>query len=216
MGAPARQVVGAARAGSLWYVVVPVATFGLLTFVPFVHAAVRLGRPVLWLATAGFAAVAAALVVVSGRPEADVPGPVQAVVFVAALGSMAGGAAVLSRLRREVYGIAPPVDPAVRRVLDARARRADSRHLAATDPLMARELGIGRPDLDGHYDDGGLVDIGSAPAETIAEVCDLTIEQAEEIVAVRDSVVAVEDLFAYVDLPVSVWDRVRDRAILIR
>ncbi|HEV7647701.1 MAG TPA: hypothetical protein VGP26_06050 [Actinophytocola sp.] len=229
-----RPVGSAVRIGSFWYLLVPLLTLGLLTFLPFLHAAIRLRRPWVWLATVMFALVASGVFYVSGQPEGATPGAIDAVFVVAVLGSMVVGITVLTRLRHEVYNLgelrrpapslstaptsngAPAVDPAVQQVLQARMKRDQARDLAATDPLMARELRIGRPDLPSEYDDGGLVDVASAPETVIARVLDLTPEQATGIVAVRDTAVAVDDLFSLTDLPVSTWDRVRDRAIIIR
>ncbi len=53
---------------------------------------------------------------------------------------------------------------------------------------MARELRIGRPDLPRYYDDGGLVDLNSAPAEAIAGICQIPLSVAEQITAARDVV----------------------------
>lgn len=50
-------------------------------------------------------------------------------------------------------------DLALTTALAARARRNGARQLASTDPLFARDLRIGRPDLPVTYEDGGLVDI---------------------------------------------------------
>jgi len=217
-----RRPGSAVRIGSLWYVVVPLLTLGLLTFLPFLHAAIRLRRLWVWLAALGFMLVAGGAFAVSGQPEGTISGAVDAVVVVAVLGSMVLGATVLARLRREVYGLDESegtdteADPAVGQVLAARAKRAQARDLASADPLMARELRIGRPDLSGDYDDGGLVDIASAPGSVIAQVLELSPEQAAEIVAVRDTAITVDDLFSLADLPVSAWDRIRDRAVIIR
>ena len=229
-----RQAGRAVRIGSLWYLLVPLLTLGLLTFLPFLHAAIRLRRPWVWLTTVIFALVAAGVTYVSGQPDGTTPGLVDAGFFVAVLGTMVIGTTMLARLRREVYHLgelprpvsspgiavipdaAPAVDPAIQQVLQARAKRDRARDLAATDPLMARELRIGRPDLPSDYDDGGLVDIASAPDTVIAQVLDLTLEQAAGVVAIRDTVIAVDDLFSLTELPVSTWDRVRDRAIIIR
>jgi hypothetical protein len=220
-----RRPGGAVRIGSLWYVAVPLLTLGLLTFLPFLHAAIRLRRTWTWLTTVIFALVAAGVIYVSGQPEGTIPGAVDAVFVVGVLSSMVVGTTLLVGLRREVYelGTTSPVktaasheDPAVQQVLQARAKRDRARDLAAADPLMARELHIGRPDLRGDYDDGGLVDIAGAPESVIAQVLELTGEQAAGIVAVRDTVFTVDDLFSLTELPVHTWDRVRDRAIIIR
>jgi len=63
----------------------------------------------------------------------------------------------------------------------ARARRADARRLAAVDPPLARELGIGRPNLRRGLDDGGLVELNTAPAAVIAHLCDLPLVVHERI-----------------------------------
>lgn len=234
MGTSGRQSDRVARIGSLWYLAVPLLTLGLLTFLPFLHAAIRLRRLWVWLATLLFALVASCAFYVSGQPEGTTSGAVDAVFVVAVLGSMVVGITVLTRLRHEVYRLGntqrstssrstaitidsvPGVDPAVRQVLQARRKRAQARDLVGADPLMARELRIGRPDLQSDYDDGGLVDIASAPETVIAQVLDLPLEQAAGIVAVRDTAITVDDLFSLTDLPVSTWDRIRDRAVIIR
>lgn len=216
----------AVRIGSLWYLAVPVLTLGLFTFVPFLHAAIRLRRVWLWLTTVLFASVAGGTMYVSGQPESAVSDAVDSVFVVAVLGTLVVGTTLLAKLRREVYhlGTSSPgtavstsdTDPAVQQVLQARAKRARARELAATDPLLARELRIGRPDLHGDYNDGGLVDIASAPETVIAQVLDLLREQAADIVAVRDTVITLDDLLTLTDLPVSTWDGIRDRAVIIR
>ncbi len=219
----------AVRIGSLWYLAVPVLTVGLFTFVPFLHAAIRLRRISLWLTTVLFALVAGGTIYVSGQPDGTVPDAVDSVFVIAVLGTLVVGTTLLTRLRSEVYHLggpspgaaltadsAPEADPAVRQVLQARAKRAQARELAASDPLLARELRIGRPDLQGDYDNGGLVDIASAPETVIAQVLDLPPEQAAGIVAVRDLAMTVDDLFTLTDLPVTTWDVIRDRAVIIR
>jgi hypothetical protein len=156
------------------------------------------------------------------------------------LGFVVLGAACvqLAPLRREVYGLgttpvqqvgpevvtgqqAPPdvLDPAVAAVHAARARRAEARALVAKDPLMARELGIGRPDLRRAYDDGGLVDLNNAPAPVIAQLCEIDLVIAQNIVDGRNrlggSFSNVDEVFVVSQLPVSAWDRIRDRAVLV-
>ncbi|WP_156753286.1 hypothetical protein [Actinokineospora pegani] len=228
---------GARRAGdtvrqvwSLWYVVVPLFSLGLLAFAPFVHAAVRLRRPRLLGWVAAFMGTSGLAFYMGGVPEGSVNPVLDAGAVVMVFGGAVVATVLAGGLRREVYALPPmpvapqapalpgqwPLDPAVAGVLRARARRAEARQLAAGDPLMARELGIGRPDVTREYDDGGLVDLASAPAHTIAEVLDLTAEQAEGIIAVRAAAMTVDDVFSLTDLPVDTWDRIRDRSIVIR
>ncbi|WP_424185465.1 hypothetical protein ACOBQX_26750 [Actinokineospora sp. G85] len=202
----------------------------MLAFAPFVHAAVRLRRSRLLGWAVGFMAITGLMFYVSGEPEGTVNPVLDATTVVLVFGGAIMATVLAAGLRREAYALAPapavpqapappgqwPLDPAVAGVLRARARRAEARQLAAGDPLMARELGIGRPDVAREYDDGGLVDLASAPASTIAQVLDLTPEQAEAVIAVRDTAMTVEDVFSLTDLPVDTWDRVRDRSIVIR
>jgi len=109
------------------------------------------------------------------------------------------------------------VDPALAAALEARERRADARQIAAQDPLLARDLKIGRPDLPHTYDDGGLVDLNSAPAQAIAAACGLSQTTGEGIVAARPpgGFMVVDDVFSLAEVPVAAWDVIRDRGVTI-
>jgi DNA uptake protein ComE-like DNA-binding protein len=112
----------------------------------------------------------------------------------------------------------PAVDPAMTAALESRQRRAEARRIVERDPLLAVELKIGRPDLGQAFNDGGLVDLNGAPAPVIAHVCGIDLSLAERIVEGRSSVGAfhaVDDVFSIADLPVHMWNRIRDRAVVI-
>lgn len=112
----------------------------------------------------------------------------------------------------------PARDPAMKAVLEARQRRAEARRIVEQDPLLAVELKIGRPDLGRTFNDGGLVDLNGAPAPVIAQVCGIDLSLAERIVEGRSSLgafQAVDDVFSVTDLPVNMWNRIRDRAVVI-
>ena len=201
-----------ARGG--WYPFVIVLSMSLLTFVPFVHAALRIRRVLTWVWAGLYSAAVIALLMAA--QHGNVGGYAIGLMIVASIHSLV--------LRRQVWpqpvtaSAGAPTDPAVDAVLAARARRAESRRLAAADPLMARELHIGRPDLPRSYDDGGLVDLNGAPAAVIAQVCGIDLEVATMITDARDrgvSFAAVEDVFAFADIPYPLWDRIRDRAVVI-
>lgn len=64
-------------------------------------------------------------------------------------------------------------------------RRDQARQVAELHPLLARELGIGRPDLGLDFDDGGLVDLNDAPAAALASLPGVSAQQAALIVADR-------------------------------
>ena len=79
-----------------------------------------------------------------------------------------------------------PADPAMAVAVHRAAIRAHARRLTETDPAMAWELKIGRPDLPGRqYDDGGLVDINHVPAGWIAYSLQIPPYLADRIVAAR-------------------------------
>lgn len=227
-----------------WYFVVAVVSGGVLAWLPFWHAMRQLGgsalRRLVWV----YGVVGVVLLALVGATPTDasgnavgVAGHVLQVIFGCLAVPTIGLACVqLAPLRRQVYGLAGPVrpvqqtlqdeapeatavDPAVAAVLAARDRRAQARELVATDPLMARELRIGRPDLGHRYNDGGLVDLNSAPAVVIARMCDVDVETAGRIVDARDRQGGVfsnaDEVFVVADIPWASWERIRDRAIVL-
>jgi DNA uptake protein ComE-like DNA-binding protein len=141
----------------------------------------------------------------------------------------------LAPLRREVYGQTDGtrpspatrrdvprdvgIDPAVAAVIASRERQAEARRLVASDHLMARELRIGRPDLGHRYDDGGLVDLNTAPVVVIARICDIDTDTARRMVDARDrqggTFSNVDEVFVVADVPWPLWERIRDRAIVV-
>ena len=132
------------------------------------------------------------------------------------------GCIQLRPLRREVYDTSEQVlaerDPAIARALAARAKREEARGILAKDPALARDLGIGRPDLHKGSDDGGLVDLNAADAATIARVCEIPPVTAQAVVRGREArggtYFNVAESFVDVDLPPDVQDRLRDRAVV--
>lgn len=116
----------------------------------------------------------------------------------------------------------PPVfDPNSAAVADVQARRRkqqEARVLARQDPRMARDLRIGRPDLPRQYDDGGLVDVNSAPAGALTQWLGLSSAQAAQVVAAREHLGRfehVEDLVNLAALDPGTHDQVKDRVILL-
>ena len=58
--------------------------------------------------------------------------------------------------------------------------------LSIKDPILARDLMIGRPDLTRQYYDGGLVDVNHVPEAVLVSHLGLTPDQARTVVAARD------------------------------
>ncbi|WP_433802403.1 ComEA family DNA-binding protein [Actinomycetospora sp. CA-084318] len=211
-----------------WWFFVHVLSLGVLTVVPYAHAAtVTRRRAHAVVAAAVGAATVLWIVLVSVAPRdvtgrtTGAPNAIAALIFFVLL---VGGLVGLIVLRTQVYGgtRAPSrpdgSDPAVSRALAARRRRTEARRLVTDDPLLARELRIGRPDLPRDYDDGGLVDLNTAPAPAIADLCGLDPAQAGRIVQARQAAgrfASVEDVFSWTELPVDTWDRIRDRGVTL-
>ncbi|MCC3763630.1 helix-hairpin-helix domain-containing protein [Glycomyces sp. TRM65418] len=63
----------------------------------------------------------------------------------------------------------------------ARHLREQARRTAAADPMLAKRLGIGRPDLPRQYDDGGLVDLNHAPLHVLTSLPGVTERSARQI-----------------------------------
>lgn len=220
-----------------WWFFVHVLTFGTLAVVPFSHAAAvsrRRGHAILAAGVALATVLWFTFVIAAPEDAAGHKyGPLDTTAAMLFSLIFLGGIPALVVVRQQVFSPAARArratptattaapsgtDPAMTRALAARKRREEARALVGSDPLLARELRVGRPDLPREYDDGGLVDLNGAPAPAIAEVCGLDPAQAGQVVQARQAAgrfSAVEDVFAWTELPVDVWDRIRDRAIVL-
>jgi hypothetical protein len=213
-----------------WWFLVHVLSLGVLSVVPYTQAATvsrRRGHTVLAVAVGAATVLWIVLVTLAPHDAAGrTTGPLNAIAALIFFVVLVGGLVGLVVVRQQIHGPNAPTrpdpssgpDPAVTRALAGRQRRSEARRLAAEDPLLARELRIGRPDLPREYDDGGLVDLNSAPAPVVAAVCGLEPAHAAGILAARQAVgrfAAVDDVFAWAELPVEVWDRVRDHAVVL-
>ena len=108
-------------------------------------------------------------------------------------------------------------DPALEAARTRLERRDQGRHLLATQPALAREAGVGRPDIPG-ADDYGLVDINHASPAALAGVPGVTRELTHQIVAQRDQVggfTSIEDLETCLNVPPGTIDQMRDTAIFV-
>jgi hypothetical protein len=214
-----------------WWFLVHLISMGILLPVPLAHAAVRTRRaPYVALALASVVLVITTFVLVrvsDKAPDGSSVGLASTLSSVGILTGLLGGLVVLIIIRPRVFDRPaarpagwdrPPPDPAIAAALAARERRTEARRLAAEDPLLARELRIGRPDLTRTYDDGGLVDLNTAPGHVIARTLGIAPAHAERIVACRTAAgrfTTVDDVFAWSDLPYDVWDQVRDRGVVL-
>lgn len=189
----------------LW-AVAPLITLGLATWAVFLYAAIR--RRSWWLggAAAAYAALLAVFLTTTSENAASVNEGISATAWLAC---MVGGCAHALAVRGRVFGTEPPaagdrLREAEREALRRRKLREQAREVVARDPALARELGIGRPDLRRDYDDGGLVDVNHAPAAVLATLPGMTPElaaQAVELRGTRGPFVSADDLSLALGMP---------------
>lgn len=194
-------------ASFLW-ALAPLYTCGFGTPLTMLYAAIRKRSVWYGLASAGYAAATGLWIHLAEAYGDNEPDLVPVVMIICMLTPWLVGTVHSLAVRRQVFDDAEPYSTANEHALAVaqyrRGLRQQARELAERDPVMARELRIGRPDLPRQYDDGGLIDVNRAPASVIATLPGLTPALAEQIVRVRDEVggfVSAEDLSAAASLP---------------
>lgn len=119
-------------------------------------------------------------------------------------------------VHRDVTRELAAVDPARRAHIEyVQARRAYGRELLEKDPALARQLGVGRPDVAG-IDSFGLVDVNHAGRSALDTLPGLTSDNVQRVLAHRDdggSFRTVEELARFLDLPSDVLAPLADAAV---
>jgi len=205
---------------------VPVWSIGFLSFVPFLAYATIRRRRADWAVFAAYLAATIGLIVGLGAAGSGNGGGTAVLggYIIALAGCAAVHAAILFR-----PGGAPaapvavgPADPrqhnrdAIAEAKDRIERRKEARRLAESDPALARDLRVGRPDLPRDYDDGGLVDVNHVPGAVLAGELGLTPDEVTDVLAARDKLgkfTSAEELCAYTELPPDRVDELRDLMI---
>ncbi|WP_240487133.1 ComEA family DNA-binding protein [Actinomadura flavalba] len=197
----------------------PLVTFGFGTPFSFGYMAIKRRSASLAVATAVYGAVVALMVV---APDASVFAAIAGLVWMMA---WIGATIHAFALRPSLFPAPEPPTPAsvrneqaVHVVKYRRKLRAEARALAREDPALAYELRIGRPDLPRAYDDGGLVDVNSAPPGVLAGLPGMTDELVERIVARRSEeggFLSAEEMAVEIDLPPAVFQRVADLTLFM-
>jgi Helix-hairpin-helix motif len=198
-----------------WLVLVALG-LGFTTWAAFLYIGLRARRRA-WLA---WAAVYAALLVVFGvlDSSANPSSAASGVAAIALLGAWVGGTTHAAVVRKDAARTRRPDGAA--RLEAARQRidrRAEGRRLTARDPRLAREAGVGRPDVPGS-DDYGLVDVNHASKEALCRLPGITPEMARRIADTREGVGffrSAEDLGITLDLPPQVIDEIQEYAVFL-
>ncbi|GAA4246331.1 hypothetical protein GCM10022255_017140 [Dactylosporangium darangshiense] len=173
-----------------WWFLIPLLTFGAGSGPMVVYGGARLRSRGHIAAGAVYGALFIVFFVGAQFTDDNSTGPLDAVISTAWLVSWLAGTvhtAILERIvksgrRRQSH----PVDPVLAAAQDRLARREQARALLASNPALAGELLIGRPDLYRQYDDGGLVDVNNVPSAVLAHELRLPAETAEQIADARE------------------------------
>ncbi|MFY1617910.1 BTAD domain-containing putative transcriptional regulator [Micromonospora sp. WMMD736] len=153
-------------------------------------------------------------------PDAEVPGP-QAVTFLGlALITWLAGAAHVVLLSRGLWAAITGRPDSARGRADEerRIRREHARYLLYHYPAARTELGLGRPDLPGTFDDGGLVDVNAVPEQVLTALPGLTAEQGRQIVVdrwLRGPYASMEEFASRCLLPPSATEPLRDLLLFL-
>jgi len=224
--APGRRAAPVVR--QVLWASVPVWSFGFLSFVPFLANAIMRRRRADWAVFAAYLAATIGLIVAAGSIGSGNGGGTAA--FGGFIIALAGCAAVHAAIvfRPGSVLAAPAAAPgalpglrehnqeAIAEAKDRLGRRKEARRLAETDPALARDLHIGRPDVPRDYDDGGLVDVNHVPGAVLAAELGLTPDEVTDVIAARDKLgrfTSAEELCAYTDLSPDRVDELRDQMI---
>jgi DNA uptake protein ComE-like DNA-binding protein len=202
------------RPGVLW-ALVPLFSIGLGAAPAFFYVAVRYRRPQFFLPALAYLIVMILAVALIAYAQAVTIGTGVAMILACAGIATAHALAVRGEVAVECDHNESHVAAARERL----RRRAEARRLAAGDPRLAHELGIGRPDLHTSYDDGGLVDVNHSPPEVIADLPGLDRRTAERIIVTRGEIGgfgSVEELSVTLDLPPHMLDGISDRLLFLR
>jgi len=215
-GRPLGPPQGGAWSGRLWQLAwasVPVWSLALLAFVPFLRLALVRRRARDWGVFAGYLAASIVVLVLM-----SISGPADAVSATAGTLAMVvmvvGGvhAFVAFRPMPDANGSLAS-EQALTAARVRMHRRQQARELVQHNPVLARDLRIGRPDMPHDYDDGGLVDVNQVPGNVLAACLGLTPGEAAAVVAARDQLgrfTGPEELSAYAQLSPDRVEALRD------
>jgi len=195
---PALPVGRPGTSGTWWWFLIPLLSCGMGTFVMVLIGGVKLRSRAHQVAAAGYLAGTLAFIIGTNVTETNHGGLPDWVLVPFCIIPWFGGLAHVLWLQLKVQaaanaaaGPAPwtnlGTDPAIVAAQKRAQRRHEARALLASQPALAAELRIGRPDITARqYDDGGLVDVNHVREDWLAHALELTPAQAAEIVTARE------------------------------
>lgn len=197
----------------LWPILVPL---GFGTPAGFLYAALRSGARRWYAWALMWAVLVAAGVVMSEVGPEDGALDTGGSLFLFAV--WFGGAAHALAARPEyVRRISDPQDDHVGAARSRLEQRARAKELARSDPELARELGVGRPELPGAQA-MGVVDVNHASAAALAQLPGVDAQLAARLVAVREEVGgfgSAPELGAVIDVDATTVERIGRAAVFL-
>jgi DNA uptake protein ComE-like DNA-binding protein len=199
------------RATWWWVLTLPL---GLTTWAAFRYAGSRTKRSDLRKASRAYAAalLAVILLVLIGNGKGTLGNVAAFILIVTWIVGMVHTALVGRNVNRQLSVINIS---ALRRAQQELDRRDYGRQLLATNPVLARQLGVGRPEVAGS-DSFGLVDVNHAGRPGLLMLPGLSDEHVRRVLDYRDkggSFVSVGDLALYLDLPQTTIGPLEDTAV---
>lgn len=203
-------------------IALPVVSCGLAAFVPALWAASQRRhdttfrrRMLTFAAAIGICSIGGLVVLVSSPTDASgTPSGVQSdiggVIWLCAT-LVATGVAVVHRKPGTRL-------PGTEREFARRQQREQYRRLVKSDPNLARSIGVGRPDQNRDYDDGGLLDINRLSAEALNAFGAIPMAEAQQIVSSREHlgrVSGVEEIIVYANVSETTASKLREIAVIL-
>jgi DNA uptake protein ComE-like DNA-binding protein len=179
-----------------------------------IYAGVKAREP-RWIALGALwtAMIVVALIVSSGHGHGD-DGLVGALAIIAWAGGIATSFSIRGAYERQ---LGSPVLRAAE-VGEQRLRdRQQAQRIARENPALAKEMGIGRPDVTGAAD-AGLVDVNNASVTALLNLPGVDGDVATEIVEAREKVhgfASLEDMGAALDLDGNLVEGLRGQVVFL-
>jgi DNA uptake protein ComE-like DNA-binding protein len=200
------------------WTLVPVLSLGFLSFVPFFYMGARAKYRRWHVLGAAYLAAAVGEGVLAALTPHGSGGAGNGLLGALVILLMGGAAGNVIALRKSFGQRLSAVNAPELVAAEQRAIvKSQARSIARSDPVRARELGIGRPDLPNAFD-GGLIDINHAPATVIASrlgVDEATAAQIVEVRSLGSGFSSVEDLDLAFNLRPAVIAEIRNTAVFL-
>jgi hypothetical protein len=176
-----------AEIGTVLWAMLPLFTCGLGAPIAFGVAVAKRRTPLTLVGLVAYSVLTLTWFGLAGTFGAEAPGWVDAIAYTALLLVTVVATVHLMVIRPQVWARRTAPDVLVARasgpeaVDRARRLRRQARATAEADPMLAKRLAIGRPDLPRQFDDGGLIDLNHAPEHVLTSLPGVSAASARQI-----------------------------------